>query len=226
MLQIENAYMWDKSAEKVKSKLTGINIGGANGAMTVDGTSQPMEIYIENHPLPINETKLFEMKKNNDTKNYSSMSVEENGEQWSYHTTNVKNESVRMVIDLLNKTYCQTFTVYMRQDKQPTTEKYLYRWHVPNNSTCRWKNQTRQDSGEPLLLSSTDSKDYVCDQPGNVIFISDSENLDGKFILGNKEHLKLRLSWWFIKAHCKPYSRFHLPFHFLFVNSEIIMQWT
>ena len=190
MLQVENSFAWDPSAAKVKSKLTGINLGGPNGPKTVDWTQQPMEIYIENHPLPINETEIFEMKKNNNTKNYSSMSVEENNEQWSYHTTYVKNESVRMVIDLFNKTYCQSFTVYLRKEKQPTILKYLFKWSLPNNSTCKWKNHSRYNSDEPINLSDTDPNEYECDQNDNVIFISDSENLDGKFIIGMRTNLK------------------------------------
>lgn len=182
MLQVENSFTWDPSAAKIKSKLTGINLAGPDGPKSVDSTSKPMEIYIENHPLPKNDSEVFEIKENNDTKNYSSMSVEDNGEQWSYHTTNVKNESVRMVIDLFNKTKCQSFDVYMRQNKQPTVEKYRFKWSLPNNQSCRWKNESW--NGDPINLGDADPSDYECDQDTDVIFISDSENLDGKFIVG------------------------------------------
>ena len=139
-------------------------MAGKNGPKSVTATPEPMELWIENHPLPVNETKIFEMKNNNDTKNYSSMSVEDNGEQWSYHVTEIRNESARIVIDLFNKTYCSSFTVYLRQDKQPTTEKYLMKWSLPNNASCKWKNESAHFGTVLffyLLLPSVASKDSL-----------------------------------------------------------------
>ena len=111
------------------------------------------------------------------------MSVEDNGEQWSYHTTSVKNESVRMVIELFNETYCHVFTVYLRKDKKPTTEKYDMKWYLPNNSSCKWKNETKHD-GDIIDFRTTDAGEYECDHESNVIFISDKENLDGSYQIG------------------------------------------
>ena len=126
-------------------------MAGKDGPKSVANTPDPMIIWIDNKPLPVNETKIFEMKNNNDTKNYSSMSVEDNGEQWSYHVTEIKNESARIVIDLFNKTYCSSFTVYLREEKQPTVEKYLMKWTLPNNETCKWKNESNHEGNEECL---------------------------------------------------------------------------
>eukprot|EP00111_Clytia_hemisphaerica_P021129 TCONS_00062242-protein len=184
IVQMENPFGWDETSSKIKSKMTGINMAGKNGPKSVTGTPEPMELWIENHPLPVNESEIFEMKNNNDTKNYSSMSVEDNGEQWSYHVTEIRNESARIVIDLFNKTYCSSFTVYMRQDKQPTTEKYLMKWSLPNNETCKWKNESEHIGESINLLSDENQDEFECQLATNLIFISDKEGLDGDFHFG------------------------------------------
>lgn len=155
----------------MKSALTGINIGAQGSNMLVEGTPQPIELWIANTP-PGEDPE--------PPKNFS-LSVQPSGEQWAYHTINMKNDSLRAYINLTVPNV--TITVYLRKEKQPTPEKYEFRWNIPDNSSCFWKNETAH-VGEILNLLWVDEEEYSCLYDPNVIFISDSEELHGKYILG------------------------------------------
>ena len=138
--------------------------------MPLSNSTEDIEITIANNPVGKESNK-------------NLMSVEPDGSQWSFHQVNMKIDSLRINLRPENKTV--KLTAYLRETKRPTAEKYLYKWSIPDNSSCGWNNDT-QHFGEIIDILNVDSEEYTCKTDPYIIFVSDKENLSGKYILGEQ----------------------------------------
>lgn len=130
-------------------------------------TDEPIEITIENeapNTAPENMT----------------MAVQPDGSQQNFHKIDIHNESFRAVIDLPKNIQVQ---VYLRENKRPTVDQYVMKWNLPDNSSCKWKNESKHQY-EYVDLIESDEDEYECTRNPGVVFASDSHGFDGVFYLG------------------------------------------
>lgn len=134
----------------------------------IEESSQPLILSLKNNALNDNPVNL-------------TMTVKEDNTQWAYQKLTMKNESFRAVIRPLN--YSLSLNVYLRKNVRPTPEVYDYIWRIPDNTSCRWKNETKHND-KPINILLDDPNEFKCDRDVNVIFLSDTEELYGDYILG------------------------------------------
>ena len=164
----KNAFTYDESASKVKSSVTGIDFASKDGkGISVNNTDEPIEIIIENEAPDIQPEEI-------------RMGVQEDGSQENFHTVKLSNESFRAVITPIDDVAIE---VYLRVDKRPTPKKYMFRWTLPDNSSCTWKNETKHE-GEIMDLLLVDRNETICTRDVYSIFVSDEHNIDGVAYLG------------------------------------------
>ena len=165
----KNSFTYDASASMVKSSVTGINFASKDGkSISVNNTEEPIEIIIENN-APVIQPKMF------------TMGVEDDDHQTNFHTVKLSNESFRAVILPVENVKLE---VYLQVKKRPTPEKYLFRWELPDNSSCVWKNETKH-ANEMIDLLQVDRNETLCTRDVYSIFVSDKHNIDGVAYLGN-----------------------------------------
>lgn len=127
-----------------------------------------MEIIIENKAPEIRPEEI-------------RMGVKDDNSQENFHTIKLSNESFRAVLTpILNV----KIDVYLRVKKRPTREKYMFRWTLPDNSSCTWKNET-EHAGEIIDLLEVNRNETICTRDVYSIFVSDEHNIDGVAYLGN-----------------------------------------
>lgn len=164
----KNFYTFVKSAEDVRSQLTSIEFDSMGGdKVDIEESSQPLILSLKNNALNDNPVNL-------------TMTVKEDNTQWAYQKLTMKNESFRAVIRPLN--YSLSLNVYLRKNVRPTPEVYDYIWRIPDNTSCRWKNETKHND-KPINILLDDPNEFKCDRDVNVIFLSDTEELYGDYIL-------------------------------------------
>eukprot|EP00111_Clytia_hemisphaerica_P004036 TCONS_00011552-protein len=188
VLKFANLYSFDQSSLRVNSAVTGINFENSqtNGPMEVKDASEPLKIIIENREPKQSSFANNSSENSNSTgdgltANVFRMEVGDNGEQWSFHAVDIHNESFRAVINPQNTSL--RLTVYMRENNRPSPDKYLFRWIVPDSSSCDWLNRTGFVNRTVDVLRDQ-PEDYSCRLHPFSVFISDELELDGKFILG------------------------------------------
>jgi len=173
MKSMANPFTFSSTASLVKSKLTAINFETPDGPLSVNDTDEPIEIRIQNNPPAPKEPE------------HLLMSVEGDGHvQTGYHRVEIRNESFRA---LFVPKFKFRVTAVLHH-KRPTLEKYLFRAVLPDNSTCKWRNETEHE-GEDIDMLNVDTNEVWCTRDPYVFFISDKEGLDGEFVLG--EHVNL-----------------------------------
>ena len=167
---------------KVKSSLTSFNIESKDGvAIPVNDVAEPIMIYVVNPSKP--EPAEGEEKKEEDI---VSMSVNPDNSQVSYHTEYIRNESFLALFGV--QQYGRKLTVRLKKNKKPTSKLYNYEFNLPDNSSCAWKNVTQYGNASIDIFTDWPEK-VICKQNPWSVFISDSEELDGKFIIGKCDFL-------------------------------------
>ena len=135
--------------------------------MKVNNTQEPIQIIIENNAPEIKPDNV-------------QMSIEDDGNQQNFHSMKLSNESFRAVVIPVRN---ERLEVYLHVDKRPTKEKYLFKWELPDNSTCQWINETKH-ANETLDLLLVDWNETSCSRDPYSVFVSDSNNIDGVVYLG------------------------------------------
>ena len=143
--------------------------------MSVNGTTEPIEITVENkNPVP--------------TEN-STMSIEDDGRtQSSYHTIEIKNTSFLLNIAVDSDSRPKLYVVFGPKSNRPTLKRHTNKTELPNNSSCTWVDPDRhQDGDEPIdLLTLEDWDEVQCTQNPYSFFLSDNEQLYGNYTYGKK----------------------------------------
>ena len=175
----KNPFTYDVTASKVKSAVTGVNFASKNGSkIPMKDTTEPIEITIENEAPDIKTENM-------------TMSVQPDGSQENFHKIDIHNESFRAVLELPKDV---RFQVYLRENKRPTTDKYAMKWNLPDNSSCKWKNES-QHRYEYVDLLESDEDEYECSRNPYIVFTSDSHGFDGVFYLGESLCLRKNINY-------------------------------
>ncbi|XP_066922168.1 polycystin family receptor for egg jelly-like [Clytia hemisphaerica] len=166
-----NPYRHSSTASRVKSNVVGITLETRSGEpVEVRNSRQPMLITIPNNPI-----------QDGSESGNNSLSEEENSDvQSAFHKVEIRNESLRAV---LNPMDFVRLDVYLQSGKRPTPGEYLFKWRLPDSSSCKWKNiSTNQNASIDVLNDNPDQ--FICTKDTYSIFISDKEQLDGIYYLG------------------------------------------
>ena len=154
--------------------------------MEVKDASEPLKIIIENRkpkqpPSANNSSGNSNSTDDEPSADTFRMEVGTDGEQWSFHAVDIHNESFRAVVTPRNTSI--RLSVYIREHRRPTPDKYLFRWFLPDSSSCDWLNRTRF-LNQTVDVINDDPEDYTCRLHPYAVFISDEVGLDGNFNLG------------------------------------------
>eukprot|EP00111_Clytia_hemisphaerica_P007273 TCONS_00021135-protein len=164
----ENPFTYDSTASKVKSSITGINFASSNGdLMKVNGTQDPIEITIANKAPEIHPEEV-------------TMGIQPDGTQQNFHRITLQNESFRAIIKPVDENVI--IRVYLREFKRPSPEKYSFSWVLPDNSSCRWVNDTEHWNEAIDLLKVNISEDVTCSRDVYSVFVSDEHNLSDVYL--------------------------------------------
>ena len=116
-----NPFTFSTGNVSSNTKLTGIELSNNGGEISVNGTTKPMELWVENNPMtqpPDNVT----------------MSVSKDGlNQTSWHSTEIKNTSFRVQLTPKEGSRPKFFLIFGTKEKRPTMEKNLYKVQMPDN---------------------------------------------------------------------------------------------
>lgn len=168
MKKMKNPYTFDASASRISTPITGVDFASKSGAnIPMKNTTEKMAIYINNSP---SDSVPDEMK----------MSVEDDGQQWAFIKTQIRNTSVRTVI--APKAMVK-LNVYFREDVRPTEQKHLFHWVLPDNSSCSWT-WPLDHEGEEIDMMRTNKSLYSCSKEIYAVFVSDEYPMNGTFYFG------------------------------------------
>ena len=107
------------------------------------------------------------------------MGIQPDGSQQNFHRITLQNESFRAIIKPVEENVL--IRVYLREFKRPSPEKYLFSWVLPDNSSCRWINDTEHEN-EAIDLLKVDGSEVTCSRDVYSIFVSDELNLSDVYL--------------------------------------------
>ena len=172
-----NPFKTSPTASKVKSSLTSLSLENKGGvSIPVNDVAEPIMLYVINTP-----SKEVENGQNGTKEEVNSMSVSTDGYQISYHTNSIRNESFRALFDVQQDG--RRLLVRLKENKKPTDTVFDYEFRLPDNSSCQWKNKTLHGNSSIDIFTDW-PQDVKCKQHPWSVFISDSAELDGIYIMG------------------------------------------
>ena len=170
-----NPFVFSNSTN-ANTKMTGIEFATLGGPMSVNGTTEPIEITVESAGSP-------------PTPENVSLSVSEAG-QSSYHTVEIKNTSFLLNVGIKSEARHKLYVVFGPQSQRPTLNSHMYKVQLPDNRSCEWVDTERHPDDEAIdLLRLQDWEQVRCSQNVYSFFVSDNEKLYGNYTYGKNSCL-------------------------------------